>query len=234
MMCASRARRRGTHGHSRVRSPGRRHARAYMHASTHKPGPDSFRQRVRLGGAEERPILSASAQSAASGNTIFFDAQSCPGSSIGTRSMQGSGSAPPVPSVPPMPQAHLPQPSPLSQEIHQTSVVGGSPDSAYSASSTELAPPPTYATTNAGWTGSYSDIDVLDMPTPRPASPFSATSGSRMSPPSLLPNPAAWRNSHVGSSTSPPTDSASSVNIDVLEDAPPLADRGWQMLVGGS
>ena len=141
---------------------------------------------------------------------------------------------PPVTPVLPMPQAHLPQPSLLSQEIHQTSVVGGSPDSVYSASSTELAPPPTYTTANTGWTGSYSDIDVLDMPMPRPASLFSTMSGSRMSPPSLLPNPAAWRNSHAGSSTSPPTDSASGVNIDVLEDTPPLADVGWQMLVGGS
>ena len=150
----------------------------YARVSTHKPGPDSFGWRVRLGGAEEHPILSASTQSVASSNTIFFDAQSCPGSSIGTCSRQGSGSMPPVPPVPPMLQAHLPQLSLLSQEIHQTSVVGGSPDSAYSASSTELAPPLTYATANTGWMGSYSDINVLDMPTLRPVSLFSATSGS--------------------------------------------------------
>lgn len=217
--------------------------------SAHDPTTDSFGRRVRHDSglafdfAGERPISSVSAQSAASGNTVFFDAQSRPGSSMGTRSTGGSGSgasaAPPVPPIPPMPQAHVPQPSPLSREVRESSdwlALQSQGRSSYMA--TEH--PPTYESATAPQSRAhleYSDIDVLDMPVPRPASPFSAASGSsvRIVPPGLggLPNPAAWRNSHASSSPSPGTEDASGISIDVLEEAPPSADGGWLSMASG-
>ena len=198
--------------------------------SAHEPTTDSFGRRVRQEAlAGERPISSVSAQSAASGNTVFYDATSRPGSSMGTRSTQGSGPSP-VPPVPAVPPAHLPTPSPLSQEVHRHY----SPESTYSENSGDH--PPTYDAANPGTGVAYSNLDVLDMPAPRPASPFSAASGSRMSPPGLsgIPNPAVWRDSHASSSSPNPTDGTSVVNIDILEDAPPAADGTWRTLAGGT
>ncbi|KAI0749953.1 hypothetical protein C8Q80DRAFT_656064 [Daedaleopsis nitida] len=202
---------------------------SFARVSSHEPTTDSFGRRVRhdsglgFGLTDERPISSVSAQSAASGNTVFFDAQSRPGSSMGTRSTGGSGSS--APPVPPVPQVHLPQPSPLSHEVRQSSL---SPQSSYIATEN----PPTYESATAPQSRAnleYSDIDVLDMPVPRPASPFSAASGSRSVPPGLgdLPNPTVWRNSHASSSPSPGTEDTSGISIDVLEEAPPTADGGW-------
>ena len=198
-------------------------------------GPDSFGRRVgrdsglAFGAAGERPISSVSAHSAASGNTVFYDASSRPGSSMGTRSTQGSGSSP-IPPVPSIPPAHIPQPSPLSQEVHRAAP---SPESVYSEDA--AGHPSAYDVAGKSEARSYTDVDVLDMPVPRPASPFSAASGLRMLPPGLvpLPSPAAWRNSHA-SSTTPATDTTSGVNIDVLEDAPPAADGTWRHLAGGA
>lgn len=209
--------------------------------SAHEPTTDSFGRRLRqdsglgFGLTGDRPISSVSAHSAASGNTVFYDAQSRPGSSTGTRSTGGSGPNA-VPPVPPVPQVHVPQPSPLSHEVRHPS---GPPQSGYDHFAAEN--PPTYESAIApqSRTGlQYSDVDVLDMPAPRPASPFSAASGStRGLPPGLggLPNPTAWRNSHASSSPTPGTrtDSTAGISIDVLEEAPPAADGGWLSLAGG-
>ena len=217
---------------------------SFARVSAHEPTTDSFGRRIRhdsglgFGLTGDRPISTVSAQSAASGNTVFYDANSRPGSSMGTRSTGNSGSSP-IPPVPPVPQTHVPQPSPLSHEVQQASA-SASPASSYGQLITPTENPPTYETATAPQsraTLQYSDIDVLDMPAPRPASPFSAASGSRGLPPGLggLPNPAAWRNSHASSSPTPGTvtDGTSGISIDVLEEAPPAADGGWLTLAGG-
>ena len=232
-------------GSSRSRPASHSRPGSFARVSAHDPTPttDSFGRRIRhdsglaFGLTDERPISTVSAQSAASGNTVFYDAHSRPGSSMGTRSTGGSSSSP-IPPVPPVPQAHLAQPSPLSHEVRQSSA-SISTESSYGQEITDH--PPTYesATAPQSRTGlQYSDIDVLDMPAPRPASPFSQASGSRAMPPGLgfepLPNPAVWRNSHASSGTlSPGTDGTSGISIDVLEEAPPAAQGGWRSLAGG-
>ncbi|PCH42593.1 hypothetical protein WOLCODRAFT_163904 [Wolfiporia cocos MD-104 SS10] len=76
-----------------------------------------------------------------------------------------------------------------------------------------------------------SGIDVLDIPAPRPASPFSAVAGRPEVPPGLtpLPDPRAWRDSHI---TEGSGSSSSMIHIDVLEDAPPIPQDGWRSLSG--
>ncbi|KAH9847556.1 hypothetical protein C2E23DRAFT_496989 [Lenzites betulinus] len=202
------------------------------------PAADSLGRRLRhdsglgFGTAGERPISSVSARSAASGNTLFFDAQSRPASSMGTRSSAGtpvSGSMP-IPPVPPVPQQHM-QPSPLAHEVQGSS-------STLHEHASGSADPPAYEETplsRAHTVDEYTDVDVLDIPAPRPASPFSAASSRPTFPPGLvpLPIPRVWRDSHASSSPSPATDSTSHIGIDILEDAPPSADNGWLSLAGG-
>lgn len=219
---------------------------SFARVSTHEPTSpttDSFGRRLRhqdsglgFGVPGERPISTVSGASAASGNTVFFDARSRPGSSMGTHSTQGSGSTQ-HPPMPPMPAAHHPQPSPLQREVRQSTSSNG-----HSNEHLALDDPPTYeaATRPQSMVGmQYSDIDVLDMPAPRAASPFSAasSSGERSTPPGL-PNVSVWRSSVVSSSATSPTtmvDSTSGIgiNFDVLDEAPPSADNGWSSLSGG-
>ncbi|TFK91263.1 hypothetical protein K466DRAFT_563033 [Polyporus arcularius HHB13444] len=225
--------------HSRPSSNSRTGSFARISAHDPVPTTDSFGRRIRhdsglgFGLTDDRPISTVSAQSATSGNTVFFDANSRPGSSMGTRSTAGSG-ATPVPPVPPVPAAHLVQPSPLSHEVRHSS---GSMSTASSYGQEITDRPPTYesATAPQSRTGlEYSDIDVLDMPAPRPASPFSEA--AHAPPPGLdhLPNPTVWRNSHSSSGTpTPATDSMSGINFDILEEAPPAARGVWLQLAGG-
>ncbi|KAI0833776.1 hypothetical protein BC628DRAFT_1307991 [Trametes gibbosa] len=203
------------------------------------PTADSLGRRLRhdsglgFGMTEERPISTVSARSAASGNTVFFDAQSRPASSMGTRSSAGtpvSGSMP-IPPVPPVPQQHM-QPSPLAHEVQ------GSSSTLVHDPATGSMDPPAYeetSTSRSHTVDDYTDVDVLDIPAPRPASPFSAASSRPTFPPGLvpLPTPRAWRDSHASSSPSPGTDNTSHIGIDILEDAPPAADNGWLSLAGG-
>ncbi|PIL32196.1 hypothetical protein GSI_05441 [Ganoderma sinense ZZ0214-1] len=217
---------------------------SFARVSTHEPTSpttDSFGRRLRhqdsglaFGAAGERPISTLSGASAASGNTVFFDARSRPGSAMGTHST-GSGSTQ-HPPVPPMPAAHYPQPSPLQREVRQSTSSRG-----HSNEHLAVDNPPTYEAATRPQSMAameYSDIDVLDMPAPRPASPFSAASGSRSTPPGL-PNVSVWRSSVVSSTASPTTatavDSTSGfgINLDVLDEAPPSADNGWSSLSGG-
>ncbi|KAI0706775.1 hypothetical protein C8T65DRAFT_830375 [Cerioporus squamosus] len=225
---------------SRSRPSSNSRTGSFARISTHDPTPttDSFGRRNRhdsglgFGLTDERPISTASAQSATSGNTVFYDANSRPVSSMGTRSTAGSGSSP-IPPVPPVPQAPI-QPSPLSHEVRHSSA-SISTESSYGEEIRDR--PPTYesATAPQSRTGlEYSDIDVLDMPAPRPASPFSHV--ARAPPPGLdqLPNPTVWRNSHASSGTpTPGTDGTSGIDIDILEEAPPAAQGGWRSLAGG-
>ncbi|OJT13900.1 hypothetical protein TRAPUB_9569 [Trametes pubescens] len=201
---------------------------------------DSLGRRLRqdsglgFGMTDERPISTVSARSATSGNTVFYDAQSRPASSMGTRSSAGtpvSGSLA-VPPVPPVPQQHL-HPSPLAHEVPRPS---SSPEVRYAE---VPSAPPAYeevpAASQVHPEDDYTEVDVLDIPAPRPASPFSAASSRPTFPPGLvpLPTPRVWRDSHASSSPSPGTDSTLHVGIDVLEDEPPSADNGWRSLAGG-
>ncbi|CDO78044.1 hypothetical protein BN946_scf184724.g8 [Trametes cinnabarina] len=197
------------------------------------PTADSFGRRpgLGLGQSEDRPISTVSARSAASGNTMYYDAQSRPASSMGTRSSAGTGTpttgSTAIPPVPPVPQM---QPSPLSHEVQRSTP---SPDGRYTSVPTD---PPAYEETAPSHQhvqgDDYTEVDVLDIPAPRPASPFSAASSRPTFPPGLipLPTPRVWRNSHASSSPSPATDSTSGIGIDVLEDEPPSADNGWRSL----
>ncbi|KAI0759585.1 hypothetical protein BD413DRAFT_596312 [Trametes elegans] len=216
---------------------------SFARQSPLEPAADSLGRRLMrsdsglgFGMPEERPISTVSARSATSGNTVFYDAQSRPGSSLGTRSSAGtpvSGTMA-IPPVPPVPQ-HI-QPSPLSQEVQpSTASVDEDHDGASAA-------PPAYTPTQAPHSqhhlqpvDDYTDVDVLDLPAPRPASPFSAASARPTFPPGLvpLPSPRAWRDSHASSSPSPATGSTSNIGIDVLEDEPPTADHGWRSLASG-
>ncbi|OSC98533.1 hypothetical protein PYCCODRAFT_1375142 [Trametes coccinea BRFM310] len=199
------------------------------------PTADSFGRRpgLGLGASEDRPISTVSARSAASGNTMYYDAQSRPASSMGTRSSAGTGTpatgSTAIPPVPPMP--HM-QPSPLAHEVQRSTP---SPEGHYTSIPTE---PPAYEEHSTprghGESDDYTEVDVLDIPAPRPASPFSAASSRPTFPPGLvpLPTPRVWRDSHASSSPSPATDSTSGIGIDILEDEPPSADNGWRSLAG--
>lgn len=183
---------------------------------------------------EERPVSSVSAKSV---STVYHDARETPSSSLvdvnvtpaGTfgsnRSQPGSG-IPPVPSLPHTRSAPL---SPLALQTPDTRLRGGYLD----IPSTE---PPTYEESSRDSPHSSGDrpadtVDVLDLPVPRPASPFTAASGStRSQHPPGLPNPAVWRESLA---TTGGTSSTSGIRIDVLEEAPPPAQDSWRTLSGG-
>ncbi|KAI1783873.1 hypothetical protein LXA43DRAFT_1044864 [Ganoderma leucocontextum] len=225
------------HG-SRSRPGSQSRPGSFARVSTHEPTSpttDSFGRRLRhdsgLAFGAERPISAVSGASAASGNTVFFEARSRPGSSMGTHSTQGSGS---TQLPPPIPAAHHSQPSPLQREFRQSTSSNGRSNERLASDN-----PPTYeaATRPQSMVAiEYPNIDLLDLPAPRPASPFSAASGSRSIPPGLS-NVSVWRSSVVSSSASPTTavDSTSGIGIhlDVLDQAPPTADNGWSNLSGG-
>ncbi|EED79997.1 predicted protein [Postia placenta Mad-698-R] len=231
-----------------TRTPPRSHSRqgsrsrpvSWAPLPTHEPGSpeSSFGRRPRsqsglgLGLLDngERPHSSVSAKSkasAASGNTVYLDAHSTPASSavdvtspVGAMGPAGSG----VPSVPALPQQRSRQVSPSSGDIPTMTTSGGylsvpgePPSYEESRRTTDQSP---------GETSSES-VDVLDIPAPRPASPFTAASSRPGFPPGLisLPAPRVWRDSHISG------DSAG-IQIDVLEEAPPTAQDGWRNLSG--
>ncbi|KAF9816642.1 hypothetical protein IEO21_03947 [Rhodonia placenta] len=231
-----------------TRTPPRSHSRqgsrsrpvSWAPLPTHEPGSpeSSFGRRPRsqsglgLGLLDngERPHSSVSAKSkasAASGNTVYLDAHSTPASSavdvtspVGAMGPAGSG----VPSVPALPQQRSRQVSPLLGDIPTMTTSGG-----YLSVPGE---PPSYeesrrATDQSPGETSSENVDVLDIPAPRPASPFTAASSRPDFPPGLisLPAPRVWRDSHVSG------DSAG-IQIDVLEEAPPTAQDGWRNLSG--
>lgn len=186
---------------------------------------------------EERPVSSVSAKSRASVSTVYHDARETPSSSLvdlnftpaGTfgsnRSQPGSG-IPPVPTLPHTRSAPL---SPLAEQAPGMHLRGGY----FNIPSTE---PPTYEESHRDSPHSSGDrseqvVDALDLPVPRPASPFTAASGSmRSNLPPGLPTPAVWRESLA---TSGGTSNTSGIRIDVLEEAPPPAQDSWRTLSGG-
>ncbi|TFY62191.1 hypothetical protein EVJ58_g4028 [Rhodofomes roseus] len=186
---------------------------------------------------DERPVSSISAKSRASGSTVYHDARDTPSSSLVEVNVTPAGtfgsnrSQPGIPPVPPLPhQARSAPVSPLAEQTLGTNTGGIHLDIPSSE-------PPTYEESHRDSPHSSGDrpadsVDVLDLPVPRPASPFTAASGSsRAQPPPGLPNPSVWRDSHA---TTDGTSSTSGIRIDVLEEAPPPAQDSWRNLSGGN
>ncbi|KAI0261169.1 hypothetical protein BC834DRAFT_972946 [Gloeopeniophorella convolvens] len=162
-----------------------------------------------------RPISGVSGLSTGSGrsgNTVFFDAQS------------GEDLAQSPPPVPPLPQG--------TASTGRSGVSGPSPLSAQPIrASSESDHPPAYEPIPSNASKAEEAIDFLDMPVPRPASPFASVSSTSTSnklppPPGLgLPVPHVWRDS-----ASDPSDVSGAINIEFLEDAPPEAGEGWRQI----
>ena len=157
-----------------------------------------------------RPISGVSMMSSGSGNTVFYDAQSredlTPTPPAAPPLLQGSASTGRI--VPPA------GPSPLSAE----------PLRAVSESEDHSVYPPSQPDSRR-----LDDdaVDYLDVPIPRPASPFaSVSSTNRLSPPPGL---------GVSDSipTVVPTLDISDAIDEPLEDAPPGAGESWRQIAQG-
>jgi len=159
-----------------------------------------------------RPISGESAlslASARSGNTVFYDAPS-----------REDLSSTPSP-VPPLPQG--------TASTGRSGPVGPSPLSAEPLrASDEGEELPEYDPSPPGALRPDDAVDYLDVPIPRPTSPFaSASSGKRLPPPPGLgisePSPAAAPSSDVGVT----------INFDLLEEEPPAAGESWSQMARG-
>lgn len=180
-------------------------------------GPDGSatrRSRLEMGYlSTDRPVstLSATSATSVSGSTVYHSAQSRPGTPMGETPV--AETPPPVPLIP---SGHQQELSDVTEEASRLMDISNDPP-AYEE--TELSH-------DIGSDNEPSELDVLDMPIPRPASPFSAVSprlgGSGVL--LALPNPAVWRDSHASSRSS------AGIQIDVLEETPPSARNGWREL----
>lgn len=159
-----------------------------------------------------RPISGVSALSSASarsGNTVFYDAQS----------REDLSSTPPP--VPPLPQG--------TASTGRSGPVGPSPLSAEPLrASDESEELPEYDPSPPGALRPDDGVDYLDVPIPRPTSPFaSASSGKRLPPPPGLSiteaSPAAAPSSNVGVT----------INLELLEEEPPAAGASWRQMAQG-
>lgn len=191
----------------------------------------------------DRPMSSVSARSAASGATVYHDAQS---SMPSTPVLAGVPVLTPPPRALAAPnQAELGIWSPGSVERmrHHASALG---DSYIAETSTAPSVPTSPVTPVFG-----GPIDILDMPAPRGISPFTSASSMKDTPsnssfgtkllsyaPGLpLPtSPRIWGDitgttSSTGSFAGG-TDGAADVTIDILEEEPPSAGDGWRSLAG--
>lgn len=159
----------------------------------------------------ERPMSSVSTKSALSGNTVYHDATSHLGTpvSVPSRALTPGGTRGPTSAIEPIPP-----------------VPTGSPP-AYAVSDP-------YDSMGSRGSFPYSQgVDVLDLPAPQPASPFSATGGTSattrgvVTPPGLSSSHVqVWRDSLSGSSNN------ASITIDVLDAEPPTAGERWRSMAG--
>ncbi|EIN03993.1 hypothetical protein PUNSTDRAFT_139035 [Punctularia strigosozonata HHB-11173 SS5] len=218
-------------------------------------------------GDGERPISTVSGRSAvSSGNTIYYDAPSRP-LTPGTPVTSAATAFPPVP---PMPASFRSRPAtPPSGQTPASGVAtptaahlrgGDHPGSSHAAVPT--TGPPAYEdlpTTQSQYftpTEIPPGVDVLDLPIPRPASPFStvsSTNSNRPRPkslqfppglaPSAIPSPRVWTDlANSSSSREGVSPAASNVGSGVsgigitleLEDAPPSAVGGWRTLASAN
>lgn len=212
-------------GHSRRESRSRPSSwRPPVNDPDLNPSPDNSRNSrgSNLGylTAGSRPISSVSARSGASGNTIYHDAVSTPGSDNYDvpSTIAVVGDSPTVPSFSQSGSSSTPRAGAAGSET--LSIPTAPP--AYSDSQEQ------YGASDQGQT-----VDILDIPAPAPASPF--VNSRPAFPPGLvpLPTPRAWRDSY-SSSNSPNTNrSSAGIQIDVLEEEPPLAREGWRNISTG-
>ncbi|OBZ72596.1 hypothetical protein A0H81_07439 [Grifola frondosa] len=185
-----------------------------------------------LGLSDERPISTVSGRSAVSGNTVYHDAPSRPESLVD----DPSSVATPVPNS----SANPPVPSPLRAQFRESSHESGESQRVTNSGIYMSIPsqPPSYDDARPSPSRlAPAPVDVLDIPAPRPASPFSAVSSRPDFPPGLipLPTPRVWSDSHTSDLPSPTSSGSSAgIRIDVLEDEPPAAQVGWRSLAGGS
>jgi hypothetical protein len=165
----------------------------------------------RNGGRPISGVSAFSASSARSGNTIFYDAQS-------REDLSSSPSSPP-----PIPQG--------TASTGRSGPLGPSPLSGEPLRASEESEEPPLDGYGASAAREPDDaVDYLDVPIPRPASPFaSASSAKRLSMPPGL-----------GSLTSfpvvaPSSDTSGTININVemLEEAPPAAGTSWRQIAQG-
>lgn len=191
----------------------------------------------------DRPMSSVSAKSAASGATVYHDAQS---SIPSTPVLAGVPVLTPPPRALAAPnQAELGIWSPGSVERmrHHASVPGDS-----SVAETSTAPSVPTSPVTPVFTG---QIDILDMPAPRGISPFTSASSMKDTPsnssfgtkllsypPGLIKSmpPRTWGDisgttSSMGSFAGG-SDGNTGISIDVLEEEPPSAGDGWRSLAG--
>jgi hypothetical protein len=162
--------------------------------------------------SDARPISGVSAfstGSARSGNTLFYDAQS------------RDDLSPSPSSAPPIPQG--------TTSTGRNGPVGPSPLSAEPLrASEEGEEPPAYEPSAPGARGPDDAVDYLDVPIPRPASPFaSASSAKRLSMPPGLVGLGSF------SMAAPSSDVGRTINVELLEEAPPAAGASWRQIAQG-
>jgi hypothetical protein len=154
-----------------------------------------------------RPISGISAfssGSARSGNTVFYDATS-----------RENLSSTPSPPVPPLPHG-------TTSTSRSAGYAGPSPLSADPMRASEESEGPAAYEQNTGNSNDASDI--LDIPAPRPASPFASASLTRR-PPGLD----SFSNLNAPRHSGAPSD----IHIEVLEEDPPAARNSWRQIAQG-
>ncbi|CAL1715776.1 unnamed protein product [Somion occarium] len=163
-----------------------------------------------------RPISSVSARSGTSGNTVYHDALSTPASDNFD-----------VPST--VAVAGTPMVTTFSESQGSSSTPRAGGGGAYSSVPTD---PPPYESDSTR--SDPTEVDILDIPAPSPASPFSSSRPAF--PPGLvaLPTPRTWRDSYSSNNSPVTASSSTGIDIDVLEDEPPRAQQGWRSLAGGA
>ncbi len=188
----------------------------------------------------DRPMSSVSAKSAASGATVYHDAQS---SIPSTPVLAGIPVLTPPPralAAPNQAELGIWSPGSLERMRHHASVPG---DSSVAETSTAPTSPVTPVFTG--------HIDILDMPAPRGISPFTSASSMKDTPsnssfgtkllsypPGLTKSmpPRTWGDisgttSSMGSFAGG-SDGTTGISFDILEEEPPSAGDGWRSLAG--
>ncbi|PBK89015.1 hypothetical protein ARMGADRAFT_1167792 [Armillaria gallica] len=188
----------------------------------------------------DRPMSSVSAKSAASGATVYHDAQS---SIPSTPVLAGVPVLTPPPralAAPNQAELGIWSPGSLERMRHHASVPG---DSSVAETSTAPTSPVTPVFTG--------HIDILDMPAPRGISPFTSASSMKDTPsnssfgtkllsypPGLTKSmpPRTWGDisgttSSMGSFAGG-SDGTTGISFDILEEEPPSAGDGWRSLAG--
>jgi hypothetical protein len=148
-----------------------------------------------------------SSGSARSGNTVFYDAQS----------REDLGSVPPSPSPPGM------------ASTSRGGTAGPSPLSAAPIRAASQSEESTVHPSQPDERNPHDDVaDYLDAPIPRPASPFSSVSSVKR-----LPSPPGLARPDLDPTAYPSSDISDAVNVELLEEEPPIAGDNWRQIAQG-